>query len=491
MLSRQCSTLQTSPPASTQTVTAAPTKKSKENSPEGDYLDNSCHSVDSCLQSLIIDPVLQSLPQYRNKTKHDDPIGASSAAATPAAMTTSAVSSEIDLSAMLMGTAPDKTLSSASTNRNASTTKSPLLFSMSEQASDVSFGLDSDTKNILSISSPAPHHQDAKSRPVNKIIVGSSPYPAKVSDSNRNRQVNGTRPRSQTATAAKKFVKVQKMQNETTTQFGATGGLDDTLLGELEDVDDSAQLLQTSYKARLFRFYQHYNPKRLPFVEGTLRHYEGREAAMFRHLCCKYGPEPARDIPLRCMPVSTESCPAGALTKSKSSGYRAVSSNKTSRVQTRHRSATYSGSAYTAKASAQNEEGGTPETPTAIISELTSRVAELESRNEALSRELLEKTGHEDPDGMLCVICLTNRRDAVAEPCGHVAVCNVCVEEYHKTRKEQEAEWKRKTPWWRRAQIMLIHAPSPNRNEGVGWDALCHCIVCRKKVKKYRRLFIA
>eukprot|EP01065_Artemidia_motanka_P019564 TRINITY_DN2328_c0_g1_i1.p1 TRINITY_DN2328_c0_g1~~TRINITY_DN2328_c0_g1_i1.p1 ORF type:complete len:623 (+),score=165.16 TRINITY_DN2328_c0_g1_i1:65-1870(+) len=46
------------------------------------------------------------------------------------------------------------------------------------------------------------------------------------------------------------------------------------------------------YRRRLMRFYERYNPHRLPCVAQQLRDYAGREDAMFAALVRKYGPEP-------------------------------------------------------------------------------------------------------------------------------------------------------------------------------------------------------
>ena len=47
-----------------------------------------------------------------------------------------------------------------------------------------------------------------------------------------------------------------------------------------------------SYKQRLSRFYEKYNPSKLGAVDQTLEAYAGREEEMFTALCHKYGPEP-------------------------------------------------------------------------------------------------------------------------------------------------------------------------------------------------------
>lgn len=54
-----------------------------------------------------------------------------------------------------------------------------------------------------------------------------------------------------------------------------------------------------SYSARLVKFYEKYNPEKLPRVEEYLHHYRGKEEQLFAILISKYGAEPSDDLALK------------------------------------------------------------------------------------------------------------------------------------------------------------------------------------------------
>lgn len=59
--------------------------------------------------------------------------------------------------------------------------------------------------------------------------------------------------------------------------------------------DSIVENLNTIYYTRLIRFYERYNPEKIPRAEEFLNAYKGDEEQLFKVLCQKYGPEP--DLP--------------------------------------------------------------------------------------------------------------------------------------------------------------------------------------------------
>mmetsp|Transcript_67543 Transcript_67543/g.78416 ORF Transcript_67543/g.78416 Transcript_67543/m.78416 type:complete len:81 (-) Transcript_67543:18-260(-) len=55
---------------------------------------------------------------------------------------------------------------------------------------------------------------------------------------------------------------------------------------------DRDQLQYGKVRARLERFYRHYNPTKVDEIDATLRLWDGRYTLMFEALFQKYGPEP-------------------------------------------------------------------------------------------------------------------------------------------------------------------------------------------------------
>lgn len=37
--------------------------------------------------------------------------------------------------------------------------------------------------------------------------------------------------------------------------------------------------------------------------------------------------------------------------------------------------------------------------------------------------------GEDDDDGVLCVVCMANKRNILIEPCGHLVLCGTCYKE--------------------------------------------------------------
>jgi cytoskeletal protein RodZ len=83
--------------------------------------------------------------------------------------------------------------------------------------------------------------------------------------------------------------------------------------------DLPATAAEVDHDARLTRFYEKYNPEKLPTIGDTLKKYEGKEEKLFAALVGKYGAEPEAPADVSAArPSTTSSSTESSSTKSSS-----------------------------------------------------------------------------------------------------------------------------------------------------------------------------